>query len=75
MKKNGLVRKLEYISKFMTSQFRQQIITIHIFRNISRNKGYQAIKVGQLIDYNMKNVLLEKSYTKCCGETRHRVYY
>ena len=27
------------------------------------------MKFGQLIDYNRRNVFLEKSYTKCGGET------
>ena len=27
------------------------------------------MKLGQLIEYNMTNIFLEKSYTKCCGET------
>ena len=32
--------------------------------NISRCKDNQTIKFGQLIEYNMRNVFLEKSYTK-----------
>ena len=52
----------------MTSQTIQQIIIIHIFSNISRSKGNQTIKFGQLIEYNMKNIFLEKSYTKCGAE-------
>ena len=32
-------------------------------------KGNQAIKLGQLIEYNMTNTFLEKSYTKCGGQT------
>ena len=28
------------------------------------------MKFGQLIEYNMSNIILEKSYTKCGGETR-----
>ena len=27
------------------------------------------MKFGQLIEYNMRNTILEKSYTKCGGET------
>ena len=27
------------------------------------------MKFGQLIEYNMRNIFLEKSYTKCGGET------
>ena len=34
-----------------------------------RGKGNQAMKFGQLIEYNMKNIFVEKSYTKCAGET------
>ena len=33
--------------------------------NISRSKGNQAMKFGQLIEYDMKNIFLEKLYTKC----------
>ena len=27
------------------------------------------MKFGQLIEYNMRNIFLEKSYTKCGGDT------
>ena len=27
------------------------------------------MKFGQLIEYNMRNIFLQKSYTKCGGET------
>ena len=37
--------------------------------NISRRKAKQAMKFGQLIEYNMKNIFAEKSYTKYAGET------
>ena len=42
---------------------------IQIFPNISRGKGNQAMKFGHLREYNMNNTFLEKSYTKCGGET------
>ena len=29
----------------------------------------KAIKYGQLIEYSMRNVFVEKSYIKCAGET------
>ena len=48
----------------MTLQTGQQIITIHILPNISSSKGNQTMKFDQLIEYNMKNIFLEKSYTK-----------
>ena len=47
---------------------------IHIFTNISRNKGNQAIKFRQLTEYNMKNIFLEKSYLKCGRETSSRPF-
>ena len=53
----------------MTSQRGQQTIAIHILLNISRSKSNQAMKFGQLIEYNMRNIFVEKSYTKCAGET------
>ena len=57
------------ISKSMTSQPGQQTIAIHMLPNISRNKGNQAMTFGQVIEYNMRNNFVEKSYTKCSGET------
>ena len=27
------------------------------------------MKFGQLVEYNMKNIFAEKSFTKCAGET------
>ena len=46
------------IPTFMSSQPRKQTITIHILLSITRNKGNQAIKFGQLTGYNVRNVLL-----------------
>ena len=36
---------------------------------MSRRKGNQAMKFGQLIEYNLRNIFLEESYTECDGET------
>ena len=44
------MRKRGLISRSMKSSTRKQIIAIHIFPNISRSKGNQAIKFGQLIE-------------------------
>ena len=41
----------------------KQMTTTHA----SRNKDNQTMKFGQLIEYNMRNVFLEKS-CKICGE-------
>ena len=32
------------------------------------------MKFGQLIEYNMRNIFLEKLYTKCGGETSPRPF-
>ena len=62
------------ISKLMTSQPGKQTIATHILPHISRTKDSQTIKFGQLIEYNMRNVFLEKLYTKCDGETIQRPF-
>ena len=51
----------------MMSQIRHQIIAIHILPNISRSKGNQTMKLGQLLEYNMRNIFLEKLCTNCGG--------
>ena len=37
--------------------------------NISRSKDNRAMAFGPLIEYNMRNIFLEKWYTECSGET------
>ena len=56
----------------MTSQPGWQTIVIHILPNISRSKGNQTMKFGQLIECNMRNIFLEKPYTKGGEETSPR---
>ena len=55
----------------MTSQPGKQIISIHILSNIVQcpSKNNQAIKFGQLMQYNMWNIFLEKSFTECGGKS------
>ena len=43
-------------------------------KNISRSKGNQTIKFGQLIDHDMRNIFLEISYTKCGEEAGPRPF-
>ena len=43
----------------MTSQPGKQTIAIHILTNISRSKGNQTMKLGQLIEYNKRNIILK----------------
>ena len=48
---------------------------MHILSNIPRRKGNQKMKFRQLIDYKIRNNFLEKSYTRCGGETITRPFY
>ena len=58
----------------MTSQTGKRIIRIHILLYIARNKDNQTMEFGQLIEYNIKNIFLEKLYAKCGGETSPRPF-
>ena len=42
--------------------------------NISRSKGNQTVKFGQLLECNMRTIFLEKSYTKCSVENSPRLF-
>ena len=48
----------------MTSQPGLQTIDIHVLPNISQSKGNQAMKFGQLIEYNKRNIFFQKLYEK-----------
>ena len=67
--------KLSVILKIMTSQPGKQTITVLILSNISRSKGNQTKKLGQLIKYKMTIIFHEKSYAKCGRETIPRPFY
>ena len=54
MWENDLIRKLRLISILTTLQTGKQEITIHISPSISRSKGDQTVKFGQLIEYNVR---------------------
>ena len=58
----------------MKPQNWKQIITTHILSNISKSKGNQKMKFGQLIEYNMRNIFLEKSYTIFGAKTSPRPF-
>ena len=47
----------------------------NIFPSISRSKGDQTKKGDQLIEYNMRNIFLEKLYMKCSRETIFRLFF
>ena len=42
--------------------------------NVLGSKNNRAIKFGQLKGYNIRNIFLEKSYTKCGGGTIPRPF-
>ena len=72
---NSLIKKLRFVSKFMTSQTGRIITTIHTLLNFSRSIDNQVMKFGQLIEYNMRNTFLQKSCTKWGGEDSFRSFY
>ena len=56
----------------MKSQPGKQTIAIHILPNISGSKSNQKMKLGQLIDYNKRNVFLQNVCRKWDRETSSR---
>ena len=56
----------------MMSQPGLQTISIHIIPNALQSKYNQAIKFGQLIEYNKRNIFLQKLYGKWGWETSPR---
>ena len=59
----------------MTQRAGQHIIAIHISPNVSRSKSNKTMKFGQLIEYNMRNIFLEKLYTKYDEDASPRPFY
>ena len=51
----------------MTSQPSSETITIHILPNISRSKGNETMKFGQLIEYKKRNFFLKNHAEKEAG--------
>ena len=47
---------------------------MHILPNVWRSKDDKTIKFDQLIDYDVRNIFLEKSYAKYGGETIARPF-
>ena len=60
MWKNGLIRKIRLIWKFITSKSGKKTIAIHILPNISSKKGNQTMKLGQVMECSMSNIFLIK---------------
>ena len=70
----GHVGKTAWLERltFMTLQPGLQTIAIHILPNISQSKGNQTMKFGQLIEYNKRNIFLQKLCRKWGKETSSR---
>ena len=58
----------------MMPQTGYQTIAKNILCNISRNKGNQRMKYGQVLEYNMRNIFHKKCYIKCVGKTIPRSF-
>ena len=48
--------------------------TMNILPDISRRKGNQIVKFGQLIEHNIRIIFLEKPCTRYVGETSPRSF-
>ena len=48
----------------MISQHGKLTLRIPILPNIARSKDNQTMKFGQLTENNVRNIFIEKSYTK-----------
>ena len=61
--------KIYFVTAWLTNNS-----NTHITQYLEKSNGNQSMKFGQLIEYNMTNMFLEKSYAKCGGETIPRPY-
>ena len=55
---NQLDKKAKVSFKIMTSQTGLQITAIYILPNSSKSKGNQGGKIGQIREYNVRNIFL-----------------
>ena len=69
-----LVMYKKWLYQKDTVNFKIHDITTWFLPNISRSKNNQAMKFGQLTEYNMKNIFVEKLYTKYAGQTIPRPF-
>ena len=49
----------------MTSQRGKPVIIVHIILTISESNGNQKTKFGQFMEYNKKNIFLQKLCKSC----------
>ena len=65
MYKDNLIRKMSLISKCRRHNLAIKLLQHTYYPNILRSKSNQTINFDRLIEYNMRNIFLEKTYTKC----------
>ena len=58
--------KIHYVTTWITNNCNAHIA------DYLRSKSTQTMTLGQLIEHNMRNIFVEKSLTKCGGETMTR---
>ena len=70
LKALSVLKVVKFLSNFkiMTSQTEHKLITIYILPNIPKSKRDQKMKFSRLIEFNMRNIFLGKSYSKCGGD-------
>ena len=64
IRKKRLDKKNRFNFKIFDVSLGKKTITIHTLPNISRKESNQTIKFGQSIQYNMRNIFLQKSCRK-----------
>ena len=72
MQQNSLIRKVNFKLHGVTAR-----LTINCNTHIaqySRGKDNQKMEFGQIMECNMRNIFLEKSYTKCGVATSPRPF-
>ena len=47
---------------------------MHVLSSIPRSKDNQTMKFGYIIEYSIRSIFVEKSYTKCGGEAVSRPF-
>ena len=66
------IRKIKIIFEiYNVTRWEANNFIVHIAQNLKKQRN-QTMKIGQIIDYNRKNIFLKKSCTKCGGKTIFR---
>ena len=71
-RKNGMIWKRKLISKFITPQFGNLVHWQLHYTCFLQSKGNQTMELDQLIEYNKRNISLQKSWRKWGRETSSR---